>query len=143
MISTLEKSFAVYASTPSEKAQWVGHIEKCVEELIRNGLPDAMRSDKASRLCNPCHEDKNGERGPDLQPKSKYRFNQSWFPSVQNSQTQFSLFTFSDEDNIGEEDMKTESTAVKKEAPPRPPPPKLFPDGDKPYQGDAPLSGMP
>ena len=39
--------------------------------------------------------------------------------------------------------MKTESTAVKKEAPPRPPPPKLFPDGDTPYKGDAPLSGMP
>ena len=71
MISTLEKSFAVYASTPSEKAQWVGHIEKCVEELIQNGLPNAMRSDKASRLCNPCHDDKNGEGGPDLQPKSK------------------------------------------------------------------------
>ena len=71
MISTLEKSFAVYASTPSEKAQWVGHIEKCVEELIQNGLPDAMRSDKVSRLSNPCHDDKNGEGGPDLQPKSK------------------------------------------------------------------------
>ena len=71
MISTLEKSFAVYASTPSEKAQWVGHIEKCVEELIQNGLPDAMKTDKASRLCNPCHDDKNGEGGPDLQPKSK------------------------------------------------------------------------
>ena len=46
-------------------------LEKCVEELIQNGLPDAMRSDKASRLCNPCHDDKNGEGGSDLQPKSK------------------------------------------------------------------------
>ena len=39
--------------------------------------------------------------------------------------------------------METESTAEKKEAPPRPPPPKLFPDGDTPYKSDAPLSGMP
>merc|ERR1712117_876655 len=45
------------------------------------------------------------------------------------------------EGNIGEDDMKTESTALKKEAPPRPPPPKLFPDGDTPYKGDTPLSG--
>merc|ERR1712117_266634 len=45
------------------------------------------------------------------------------------------------EGNIGEDDMETELTVVKKEAPPRPPPPKLFPDGDTPYKGDAPLSG--
>ena len=72
MISTLEKSFAVYASTPSEKAQWIGHMEKCVEELLFNGLPDAMKSDKASRVCNPCYDGQNGEKRPESAPKSKY-----------------------------------------------------------------------
>ena len=49
--------------------------------------------------------------------------------------------TFAVEDTIDEE-IVAESVAERKEAPPRPPPPKLFPDGDKPYEGDPPLQGM-
>ena len=62
MISTLEKSFAVYASSPSEKAQWIGHMEKCVEELLRSGLPDAKRSNRTSRVSNPCYDGHVGDK---------------------------------------------------------------------------------
>ena len=48
---------------------------------------------------------------------------------------------FAGDGNVDEE-MVAESIAEKKEAPPRPPPPKLFPDGDKPYEGNPPPTGM-
>ncbi|XP_067135911.1 pleckstrin homology domain-containing family F member 2-like isoform X2 [Centruroides vittatus] len=35
LIRTPTKSFAVYAATASEKTEWMAHINKCVEDLIR------------------------------------------------------------------------------------------------------------
>ncbi len=32
------KSFAVYAATAAEKAEWMGHLEKCSRELIKQGV---------------------------------------------------------------------------------------------------------
>ena len=69
MISTLEKSFAVYASTPSEKAQWIGHMEKCVEELLHSGLPDAMKSNRASRVYNPFYDGHAGDKIAESPPE--------------------------------------------------------------------------
>jgi hypothetical protein len=37
LIKTRTKSFAVYAATPTEKSEWMSHIERCVQELIKNG----------------------------------------------------------------------------------------------------------
>jgi len=35
LICTRGKSFAVYAATATEKQEWMAHINKCIEELIR------------------------------------------------------------------------------------------------------------
>lgn len=35
VIRTATKSFAVYAATNSEKQEWMAHINKCVEDLLR------------------------------------------------------------------------------------------------------------
>nr|CAG4638790.1 EOG090X0FI9 [Cyclestheria hislopi] len=35
LICTASKSFAVYAATATEKAEWMAHINKCVEDLLR------------------------------------------------------------------------------------------------------------
>nr|CAG4641270.1 EOG090X0FI9 [Eulimnadia texana] len=35
LICTATKSFAVYAATATEKAEWMAHITKCVEDLLR------------------------------------------------------------------------------------------------------------
>nr|CAG4647470.1 EOG090X0FI9 [Megafenestra aurita] len=35
LICTATKSFAVYAATATEKAEWIAHINKCVEDLLR------------------------------------------------------------------------------------------------------------
>lgn len=35
LICTASKSFAVYAATAIEKAEWIAHINKCVEDLLR------------------------------------------------------------------------------------------------------------
>lgn len=35
VIRTATKSFAVYAATASEKQEWMAHINKCVEDLLR------------------------------------------------------------------------------------------------------------
>ena len=29
------KSFAVYAATPTEKAEWMAHINKCINDLLK------------------------------------------------------------------------------------------------------------
>ena len=126
MISTLEKSFAVYASSPSEKAQWIGHMEKCVEDLLHSGLPPAMKSAGKDPLgCNPCYESRYGDKRPEKPPRVN-----------QGLQRQNKI-----QDTSIDEEVVTEPVAEKKEAPPRPPPPKLFPDGDKPYESDAPMPG--
>lgn len=34
LIKTSSKSFAVYAGSPSEKAEWIRHIKKCAADLL-------------------------------------------------------------------------------------------------------------
>lgn len=35
LIRTTAKSFAVYAATSTEKQEWMAHINKCIEDLLR------------------------------------------------------------------------------------------------------------
>jgi hypothetical protein len=35
LIRTTTKSFAVYAATSTEKQEWMAHISKCIEDLLR------------------------------------------------------------------------------------------------------------
>lgn len=35
LIRTATKSFAVYAATCTEKLEWMAHINKCIEDLLR------------------------------------------------------------------------------------------------------------
>lgn len=35
LIKTVTKSFAVYAATATEKQEWMAHITKCIEDLLR------------------------------------------------------------------------------------------------------------
>ncbi|XP_038211244.1 pleckstrin homology domain-containing family F member 2 isoform X2 [Zerene cesonia] len=35
LIRTASKSFAVYAATATEKEEWMAHIEKCIEDLLK------------------------------------------------------------------------------------------------------------
>jgi pleckstrin homology domain-containing family F len=42
LIRTTSKSFAVYAATSTEKQEWMAHINKCIEDLLR-------KSEKISR----------------------------------------------------------------------------------------------
>lgn len=35
LIRTTTKSFAVYAATNTEKQEWMAHINKCIEDLLR------------------------------------------------------------------------------------------------------------
>lgn len=35
VIRTATKSFAVYAATNTEKQEWMAHINKCIEDLLR------------------------------------------------------------------------------------------------------------
>jgi len=35
--SLLFQSFLVYASTPSEKREWMLHIERCIQDLLKEG----------------------------------------------------------------------------------------------------------
>lgn len=38
LIKTASKSFAVYAATNVEKQQWMAHINKCIDDLLRKSL---------------------------------------------------------------------------------------------------------
>lgn len=35
LIKTPHKSFAVYAATSTEKSEWMAHINKCIDELLK------------------------------------------------------------------------------------------------------------
>lgn len=35
LVRTRTKSFAVYAATAAEKAEWMAHINKCVDDLLK------------------------------------------------------------------------------------------------------------
>ncbi|CAG2101323.1 unnamed protein product [Medioppia subpectinata] len=59
-IKTPTKSFAVYAATATEKVEWMAHINKCVDELIKAGNRPAeehaavWKPDKTSNICMHC-----------------------------------------------------------------------------------------
>lgn len=38
LIRTASKSFAVYAATSTEKQEWMAHINKCIEDLLRKSM---------------------------------------------------------------------------------------------------------
>lgn len=37
-IMSPRKSFAVYAATPVEKAEWMAHINKCINDLLKKSM---------------------------------------------------------------------------------------------------------
>ncbi|MCL4138021.1 UNVERIFIED_CONTAM: hypothetical protein GTU68_046604 [Idotea baltica] len=47
LIKTPTKSFAVYAATATEKAEWMAHINKCVTDLLRKSGKKAAESHAA------------------------------------------------------------------------------------------------
>uniref|UniRef100_T1JJ79 FYVE-type domain-containing protein n=1 Tax=Strigamia maritima TaxID=126957 RepID=T1JJ79_STRMM len=48
LIRTARKSFAVYAATATEKSEWMAHINKCVEDLLRKS---GKKQPKNMQLC--------------------------------------------------------------------------------------------
>lgn len=38
LIKTASKSFAVYAATSVEKQEWMAHINKCIDDLLRKSM---------------------------------------------------------------------------------------------------------
>ncbi|CAG2174960.1 unnamed protein product [Oppiella nova] len=59
-IKTPTKSFNVYAATATEKVEWMAHINKCVDELIKAGNRPASehaavwKPDNTSNICMHC-----------------------------------------------------------------------------------------
>jgi hypothetical protein len=60
------KSFAVYAATSVEKVEWMGHLDKCVRELVGLGLrtppPEQERAavwvpDDEAQRCMVCKKE--------------------------------------------------------------------------------------
>lgn len=63
LIKSRSKSFAVYAATPSEKQEWMVHINRCVADLIskgkkptEEGLAAVWVPDSDARCCMHCKE---------------------------------------------------------------------------------------
>lgn len=61
MIRTSSKSFAVYAATSTEKQEWMAHINKCVEDLLRKSGKKAVEvhaavwvPDSEANVCMHC-----------------------------------------------------------------------------------------
>lgn len=61
LIKTPTKSFAVYAATATEKAEWMAHINKCVTDLLRKSGKKAAEThaavwvpDKDTQVCMHC-----------------------------------------------------------------------------------------
>ncbi|KAK4312286.1 hypothetical protein Pmani_016267 [Petrolisthes manimaculis] len=61
LIKTPTKSFAVYAATATEKAEWMAHISKCVSDLLRKSGKKAAENhaavwvpDKETQVCMHC-----------------------------------------------------------------------------------------
>lgn len=44
LIRTATKSFAVYAATSTEKQEWMAHINKCIEDLLRKSMYITVKS---------------------------------------------------------------------------------------------------
>merc|ERR1712013_910535 len=55
LICTRGKSFAVYAATATEKQEWMAHINKCIEDLLKKS------GKKASDSFNKGEGDKDGD----------------------------------------------------------------------------------
>jgi pleckstrin homology domain-containing family F len=49
LIRTTTKSFAVYAATSTEKQEWMAHINKCIEDLLRKS---EWAENKVKCCCN-------------------------------------------------------------------------------------------
>jgi len=61
LICTATKSFAVYASTSTEKQEWMAHINKCIEDLLRKSGKKAAQvhaavwvPDSEASVCMHC-----------------------------------------------------------------------------------------
>lgn len=61
LIRTATKSFAVYAATATEKEEWMAHIEKCIEDLLRKSgkQPPSQHAavwvpDNEANVCMHC-----------------------------------------------------------------------------------------
>jgi len=46
-LRTASKSFAVYAATPTEKAEWMAHIQRCVSDLLKKSGKKAIETHAA------------------------------------------------------------------------------------------------
>jgi hypothetical protein len=47
VVRTASKSFAVYAATPTEKAEWMAHIQRCVTDLLKKSGKKAVETHAA------------------------------------------------------------------------------------------------
>lgn len=61
LIRTASKSFAVYAATSTEKQEWMAHINKCIEDLLRKSGKKAVEvhaavwvPDSEANVCMHC-----------------------------------------------------------------------------------------
>ncbi|GLH01384.1 hypothetical protein R5R35_014654 [Gryllus longicercus] len=61
LIRTATKSFAVYAATSTEKQEWMAHINKCIEDLLRKSGKKAVEvhaavwvPDSEASVCMHC-----------------------------------------------------------------------------------------
>lgn len=61
LIRTTTKSFAVYAATSTEKQEWMAHINKCIEDLLRKSGKKAVQKhaavwvpDNEANVCMHC-----------------------------------------------------------------------------------------
>lgn len=61
LIRTTSKSFAVYAATSTEKQEWMAHINKCIEDLLRKSGKKAAEvhaavwvPDSEAQVCMHC-----------------------------------------------------------------------------------------
>ncbi|OXU20903.1 hypothetical protein TSAR_000934 [Trichomalopsis sarcophagae] len=63
LIKTVTKSFAVYAATATEKQEWMAHITKCIEDLLRKSGKKAVEvhaavwvPDNEATICMHCNK---------------------------------------------------------------------------------------
>ncbi|XP_051166041.1 pleckstrin homology domain-containing family F member 2 [Leptopilina boulardi] len=63
VIKTVTKSFAVYAATATEKQEWMAHITKCIEDLLRKSGKKPVENhaavwvpDNEATICMHCNK---------------------------------------------------------------------------------------
>lgn len=63
LIKTVTKSFAVYAATATEKQEWMAHITKCIEDLLRKSGKKPVEvhaavwvPDNEATICMHCNK---------------------------------------------------------------------------------------